>query len=610
MASRLRTPRSRWYRIAIAVLLFGLLGALPVGAAPPANGKVYAWGQDISGQLGDGTTGTPNATATPQAVTGLSNVVALAASVSHSLALRNDGTVWAWGDDVLGQLGDGTVASPSTAPTPQQVPGLSGVANIAAGGAGHSLALKSDGTVWAWGWDYYAQLGDGTAGTPTSVPTPQQVVGLAQVVAIASGTFHNLALQADGTVWAWGNDDFGQLGDGTVGTPSTVATAQPVSGLSGVIAIASGTYHSVAMKADGSVYAWGWDAWGQLGDGTTGSPDTVAVPQPVAGLSGVIAVSANAYASLALKTDGTVSAWGLGSMPTAQQVAGLGNVIAIASGGFHNLALKDDQTVWAWGDNGNGQVGVGVPNSPSAVTSPQNVATVSGVATIAAGAVHSLALGGAVPNGALPKATTLVAANATGTYGGTATLSATLTRTSNSNAIYNELVRFTINGAFVGQARTDATGVAQLNNVSSAGINAGTYPTAIGASHLATTVYGASADTARLTVTRRILWLKASDRTVGLQQPNPAQTPPAGCVAQQTATSACWLEVANNTTFAAGDDWADLNLTNLRFTYSRNYPSSNAAETVGKIYKISATGILSTNYDVRYQQGTLTVVAP
>ncbi len=111
-----------------------------------------------------------------------------------------------------------------------------------------------------------------------------------------------------------------------------------------------------------------------------------------------------------------------------------------------------------------------------------------------------------------------------------------------------------------------------------------------------------------LSIQRRMLWVQAVDRTVGLYQPNPSTTPPANCLASATATSVCWLQLANGSSFVYGQSWSALNLANLRFTYSRNYPSSNASETVGKTYKISATGVFSTNYDIRYQQGTLTVV--
>ena len=192
----------------------------------------------------------------------LANVIAIAAGGSHTLALKSDGTVWAWGDNGYGHLGDGTTTERYT---PVQVSGLTGVIAISAGGY-HSAALKSDGTVWAWGWNCEGQLGNGT--TSDVNPFPVQVSGLTAVKAIAAGANYSKALKSDGTVWAWGAGYYGQLGDGT-----TVSKYTPVqvSGLTGVAAIGSGEYqfHSIALKSDGTVWTWGYNYYGQLGDGTT-----------------------------------------------------------------------------------------------------------------------------------------------------------------------------------------------------------------------------------------------------------------------------------------------------------------------------------------------------
>ncbi|MCL2141249.1 MAG: hypothetical protein FWH42_06320, partial [Dehalococcoidia bacterium] len=170
----------------------------------------------------------------------------IAGGESHSLALKSDGTVWVWGETYYGQLAD------SFFTTTVQVSSLSGVTAIAAG-AYHSLALKSDGTVWAWGWNGNGQLGDGTA---TDRYSPVKVSSLSGVTAIAAGWDYSLALKSDGTVWAWGWNGDGQLGDGT----TTVRhTPVKVSSLSGVTAIAAGAYHSLALKSDGTVWAWGWN---------------------------------------------------------------------------------------------------------------------------------------------------------------------------------------------------------------------------------------------------------------------------------------------------------------------------------------------------------------
>ncbi|BAS26700.1 hypothetical protein LIP_0843 [Limnochorda pilosa] len=189
-----------------------------------------------------------------------SSVAAVAAGDLHSLARQTDGTVWTWGDNDAGQLGDGTTLDRNT---PARVDGLNGVAAVAAGSY-HNLALKEDGTIWAWGRNNLGQLGDGT--TTTTRPTPVQVSGLTGVVDVAAGWDHSLALRSDGTVWAWGYNAFGQVG---IGSTTEQHTPVQISGLTGIVAVAGGGYHSLALKSDGTVWAWGYNSTGQLGDGTT-----------------------------------------------------------------------------------------------------------------------------------------------------------------------------------------------------------------------------------------------------------------------------------------------------------------------------------------------------
>jgi hypothetical protein len=219
-----------------------------------SDGRVWTWGNNGSGQLGDGTTtGRPS----PVQVSGLSGVIALAAGDYHTLALRSDGTVWAWGSNGAGQLGDGTTTDRLT---PVQVSGLSDVTALAAG-ANHTLALRNDGTVWAWGDNTYGQLGDGTTTEQLSLV---QVPGLSDVTALAAGANHTLALRNDGTVWAWGDNSAGQLGDGT-----TMGRLSPVqmSGLSDVTALAAGANHTLALTGGQTVRAWGDNYCGQIGNG-------------------------------------------------------------------------------------------------------------------------------------------------------------------------------------------------------------------------------------------------------------------------------------------------------------------------------------------------------
>ena len=347
----------------------------------------WGWGYNAYGQVGDGTTAFRP---TPVQVSGLSGVIALSAGGDHSLGVKSDGSVWAWGSNGSGQLGDGTTTDRLT---PVRVSGLSGVVAVAAG-ANHSLALKSDGSVWAWGYNVYGQLGDGTTISRT---TPVQVNGLSGIVALGAGGDHSLGVKSDGSVWAWGYNLLGQLGDGTT---TDRLTPVRVSGLSGVVAVAAGANHSLALKSDGSVWAWGSNGWGQLGVTGTDRP----TPVQVSGLSGVVAVDADSVNSLALKSDGSVWAWGsnlygqLGdgsttssrSMPV--QVSGLSGAVAVSAGYYHSLALKSDGTLWAWGDNDTGQLGDGGSVSRSR---PVRVLGLQGAAAVSAGGYSSLAVAAA-----------------------------------------------------------------------------------------------------------------------------------------------------------------------------------------------------------------------
>ena len=291
------------------------------------------------------------------------------------MAAKLDGTVWTWGSNVYGQLGDGTTVAHSV---PTVVPGLTGIISVAAAvttggyddGESHTAALRSDGTVWCWGENRSGAVGDGTTTQRTS---PVQVKGLRDVMLIAAGGYHNLAVKLDGTVWAWGNNGYyGQCGDGT--TINRLTPVQ-VTGLTNVVGISAGTYHSVAVKLDGTVWTWGFNAYGILGNGTAGVlgdansyfTASSTVPVQVPGLTGIVEVSAGAADIIALKNDGTVWTWGrnvgtLGDGTLTQrnspvQVKNATGIVHIASGGWQTLLMKADGTVLTCGWNSKGEFG-------------------------------------------------------------------------------------------------------------------------------------------------------------------------------------------------------------------------------------------------------------
>jgi hypothetical protein len=374
-----------------------MLAVSAAWASAASNGAV-GWGANLERQLGDGSS--EAFSDTPVAVSGLSGVTAVSAGGLHSLALLSNGTVMAWGDDESGQLGNGKSETVSSVPV--AVSGLSGVSAIAAGGE-HSLALLSNGTVMAWGNNETGQLGTGNF---NASDVPVAVKGLSGVAAISAGSSYSMALLKTGTVMAWGENEVGQLGDGAVKTTDVPVA---VKGLSGVAAISAGGDHSLALLKSGAVMAWGDDESGQLGEEVAeeGEPQFSDLPVAVHGLSGVSAISAGGSFSLALLKAGTVMAWGadargqLGNGATAGKfeepvaVSGLSEVTAISAGEQHGVALLAGGTAVDWGANEDGILGDGTSGGFS--DSPAPVSGLTGAVGVSAGGMHTLAFGAPIP---------------------------------------------------------------------------------------------------------------------------------------------------------------------------------------------------------------------
>jgi alpha-tubulin suppressor-like RCC1 family protein len=400
------------------------LVATPAAARPAAVNASFGWGYNFAGQLGDGTTADQ---ASPDPITMPDGVATTAVSAgdSHSLAVGTDGNVYAWGDNSFGELGDGTSTDHST---PELIALPAGVtATAVSAGELFSLAIGS-GNIYAWGINSSGQLGDGTT---TSQLSPERIAlpGGVTATAVSADSDFSLALGSDGHAYAWGDNTYGELGDGT---GADHFTPEPISLPGGVnaTAVSAGADSALALGSDGHVYAWGQNSSGQLGDGTTTSRDT---PEEISLPGGVTAtaVSAGNQFSLALGSDGNIYAWGdnisgqLGdgtttSRDTPEEISLPGGVsaTAVSAGDEFSLAVGSDGSVYAWGNNSDGQLGDG---STASRDTPEKISLPGGVAptSVSAGASFSLASGSsalAAPHFTVASPALTAAAGSTLTY--------------------------------------------------------------------------------------------------------------------------------------------------------------------------------------------------
>lgn len=313
-----------------------------------ANGYVQGWGLNFSGGSGINS---------PVAVSNLSNIIAVAAGDGNSIALKNDGTVWTWGINENGELGTGsTMWSESSA---SMVPNLTGIIQISSG-ARHLLALKDDGTIWSWGYNYNGELG---IGSNTNSDIPVQVQGITNAISISAKGFLSMALLSDGTLRSWGKNDYGALG---AGIPNNSNIPVNVLSLTNVVSIHCGAGFAIAVLSDSTKWAWGYNAEGQLGNGTTTG---LYIPTEIPALFDIQSFNMGWYNSFGVKSDGSIWAWGhngYGSIGNGTanstnsspvEIVGLANIISIGGGSRHTLFQSDNDSFYAAGQNEEGQLG-------------------------------------------------------------------------------------------------------------------------------------------------------------------------------------------------------------------------------------------------------------
>lgn len=329
---------------------------------------LYGWGSNSIGELGDNTIA--NKQNPVQTVTGGTNWKQVDSGYKHTTAIKTDGTLWTWGRNLEAQLGDNTATSRSS--PVQTIAGGTNWKQVACGYK-HTTAIKTDGTLWSWGSNSAGQLGDNTT---TSRSSPVQTITFdTNWKQVSCGSIHTAAIKNDGTLWTFGYNIVGQLGDNT--TTNRSSPVQTVTFGNKWKQVACGYYHTVAINTDGTLWTWGWNSNGQLGDNTTVSKSSPV--QTVAFGNNWKQVACGYHHTGAIKMDGTLWVWGvnsnsqLGDNTATNRSSPIQTVVfgtnwkQVSGGRLHTAAIKTDGTLWTWGTNDLGQLG---DNTLTAKSSP------------------------------------------------------------------------------------------------------------------------------------------------------------------------------------------------------------------------------------------------
>ena len=336
-------------------------------AAIATDGSLYVWGDNATGGLENGTS---EKSSTPIKI--MDNVTSVSLGDDHSAAITTDGSLYMWGDNWLGQLGYSTQEDNHTTPnTPgahilhSPIKIMDNVACVSLGGYYYSAAITTDGSLFMWGSNNAGQLGNGEAGEVYST-TPIKIMD--NVKSVSLGEHHSAAITTDGSLYMWGYGEDGELGNGEAGEEAFNTT--PIKIMDKVESVSLGCYHSAAITTDGSLYMWGNNDYGQLGDGTTEDSST-----PVKIMDNVASVSLGDFHSTAITTDSSLYMWGnnwngqLGNGTTENRYSTplkiMNSVVSVSLGGDHSAAITADGSLYTWGYNLFGQLGNGTTENSS-----------------------------------------------------------------------------------------------------------------------------------------------------------------------------------------------------------------------------------------------------
>ena len=352
-------------------------------------GKLWMWGRNTNGQLGDNTTINKSSPVQIGAQTEWNLIDG--GGQGFTASIKTDGTLWSWGAGGDGALGLGNTTSYSS---PKQIGSLTTWSSMTLGWS-HIAAIKTDGTLWTWGKNGSGQLG---LSNSTSYSSPKQIGTLADWVRVSSNYNHTVAIKTNYTLWAWGLNTSGQLGDNT--TANKLSPVQ-IGTLTDWANVSAGFQYTIAIKTNGTLWAWGRNGYGQLGDNTIiNRSSPVQVGALTTWTSSDSTLASGLYHNVAIKTDGTLWAWGrnylgrIGDGTTINrsspvQLGAITNWLKVSAGNYHSIATRTTGTLWAWGDGWYGQIG---DNANTTKTGPTQVGTLTNWLNIGAGSYHSMAV--------------------------------------------------------------------------------------------------------------------------------------------------------------------------------------------------------------------------